>query len=68
MFYSRRIGRRPHRTSLAGATYVTAPETSSIRGAAKLTGRTQGGLSVGALFAPRRFFFLLELLCFSSGC
>ena len=51
LFYSRRIGRRPQRSSLGGASYVDVAEQTSILGAMKLTGRTAGGLSVGALAA-----------------
>ena len=51
LFYSRRIGRRPQRSSLGGASYVDVAEQTSILGAMKLTGRTAGGLSVGFLGA-----------------
>jgi len=51
LFYSRRIGRRPQRSSLGGASYVDVAEQTSILGAMKLTGRTAGGLSVGGLAA-----------------
>ena len=51
LFYSRRIGRRPQRTSPSGASYVDVAEQTSILGAMKLTGRTASGLSVGALGA-----------------
>jgi hypothetical protein len=51
LFYSRRIGRRPQRSSLSGASYVDVADGTSILGAMKLTGRTVGGLSVGALAA-----------------
>jgi hypothetical protein len=51
LFYSRRIGRRPQRSSLGGASYVDVAEQTSILGAMKLTGRTAGGLSVGVLGA-----------------
>ena len=51
LFYSRRIGRRPQRSSLSGASYVDVAEQTSILGAMKLTGRTAGGLSVGFLGA-----------------
>ena len=51
LFYSRRIGRRPQRSSLGGASYVDVAEQTSILGAMKLTGRTAGGLSVGVLAA-----------------
>lgn len=48
LFYSRRIGRAPQ---LAGADGVTATEATPILGAAKLTSRAQGGLTLGALAA-----------------
>jgi hypothetical protein len=51
LFYSRRIGREPHRTELDDARFVNASEETSILGAAKLTGRTNRGLSVGLLTA-----------------
>ncbi len=51
LFYSRRIGRRPQRSSLSGASYVDVAEQTSILGAMKLTGRTAGGLTVGVLGA-----------------
>ena len=52
-FYSRRIGRPPQ---LAGyvssiSTYADIPDNSSILGAAKITGRTQSGYTVGVLNA-----------------
>ncbi|HSM60013.1 MAG TPA: DUF5916 domain-containing protein, partial [Longimicrobiales bacterium] len=49
LFYSRRIGRSP---SLAG-TYgdASTPTSTPIRAAAKLTGRSAGGLSFGVLDA-----------------
>jgi hypothetical protein len=50
-FYSRRIGRVPQVTQLAGADFNHVPEAARILGAAKLTGRTLGGLSIGALAA-----------------
>jgi len=51
LFYSRRIGRQPQRSDLPGATFVNAADETSILGAAKLTGRTNGGLSLGVLAA-----------------
>ncbi|HXV85762.1 MAG TPA: DUF5916 domain-containing protein [Gemmatimonadales bacterium] len=49
LFYSRRIGRAPQ---LAGRYPTTeAPTATSILGAAKLSGRLPGGLSVGVLDA-----------------
>lgn len=51
LFYSRRIGRRPQRSSLSGASYVDVAEQTSILGAMKLTGRTASGLSVGFMGA-----------------
>jgi hypothetical protein len=49
LFYSRRIGAPP--SSFPDADYVDMPANTTILGAAKLTGRTPGGLSVGALGA-----------------
>jgi len=50
LFYSRRIGRRPHYDpELADNEYVKAPEFTSILGAAKITGKTQKGWSMGIL-------------------
>jgi len=49
LFFSRRIGERPH--GLTPGTFSDVPEATTILGAAKLTGRTAGGLSLGALGA-----------------
>ncbi|MEO5590214.1 MAG: DUF5916 domain-containing protein, partial [Gemmatimonadaceae bacterium] len=51
-FYTRRIGHAPQR-SIGGAdvTYVDAPLETTIAGAAKLTGRTASGWSIGLLDA-----------------
>ncbi|MDP4223623.1 MAG: DUF5916 domain-containing protein, partial [Bacteroidota bacterium] len=50
LFYSRRIGRSPHYYPvLAGNEYVKMPESTTILGAAKLSGKTAKGLSVGLL-------------------
>ena len=51
LFYSRRVGRSPHGGDSGGADFEDLPTATSILGAAKLTGRTNGGLSVGALVA-----------------
>ncbi|MCK5711312.1 MAG: carbohydrate binding family 9 domain-containing protein, partial [Hyphomicrobiaceae bacterium] len=51
LFYTRRVGRSPHGGDSDGADYVDAPRSTSILGAAKVTGRTTGGLSVGALLS-----------------
>ncbi len=51
LFYSRRVGRSPHGGDSGGADFEDLPSATSILGAAKLTGRTNGGLSVGALVA-----------------
>ena len=51
LFYTRRVGRSPHGGDSDGADYVDAPQSTSILGAAKVTGRTTGGLSVGALLS-----------------
>ena len=51
LFYSRRIGRSPHRFfSAPNGSYSTSPTNTTILGAAKLTGRV-GKFSVGALNA-----------------
>lgn len=51
LFYTRRIGRQPQGGAPAGATHADVPDRTTILGAAKLTGRTVGGLSLGALGA-----------------
>ncbi len=51
LFYSRRIGRAPQRSTLAGTAFTDVPDNATILGAAKLAGRTAGGVSVGALAA-----------------
>ena len=49
LFYSRRIGRSPHLAGTFGD--ASSPTSTPIAGAAKLTGRTESGLSVGLLNA-----------------
>ena len=49
LFFSRRIGERPHGST--PGEFADVPESTTILGAAKLTGRTAGGLSIGALGA-----------------
>jgi hypothetical protein len=53
MFFSRRIGRPPQGASLAedAGDFADVPENSSILGAAKITGRTPSGWSIGVLDA-----------------
>ncbi|MCK4880852.1 MAG: carbohydrate binding family 9 domain-containing protein, partial [Bacteroidales bacterium] len=52
LFYSRRIGRRPHGyPSLDDGEYASIPVFTRILGAAKLTGKTENGLSVGIVEA-----------------
>ncbi len=52
LFYSRRIGRTPqHEPDLGDAEYSTQPDNTSIVAAAKLTGKTQSGWSIGLLDA-----------------
>jgi hypothetical protein len=53
LFYSRRIGRAPS-AFVPGARFVDAPDASRIVGAAKLTGKSPGGWSVGLLDALTR--------------
>ena len=51
-FYSRRIGRRPGHFELPdGATELSRPEATTILGAAKIVGRTQGNTSFGIMEA-----------------
>ncbi|MDA3832557.1 MAG: DUF5916 domain-containing protein [Spirochaetales bacterium] len=48
LFYSRRIGRRPHGDPSTGNNeYADIPTFTNILGAAKLTGKTKNGVSVG---------------------
>lgn len=49
LFYSRRIGTRPRGS--ASADFVDQPDATTILGAAKLSGRLAGGLSLAALGA-----------------
>ncbi|HET6703226.1 MAG TPA: DUF5916 domain-containing protein, partial [Gemmatimonadaceae bacterium] len=51
LFYSRRIGRRPQASVPGDPAYVDEPDVTTILAAAKLTGRTAGGWSVGLLDA-----------------
>ena len=50
LFYSRRIGRNPHRSAnLANGEFADVPINSTILGAAKFSGKTQNGWSIGVL-------------------
>ncbi len=50
LFYSRRIGKSPSYSPELGADeFADVPDQTSILGAAKLSGKTAGGLSVGLL-------------------
>ncbi|MBN2381338.1 carbohydrate binding family 9 domain-containing protein [bacterium] len=52
LFYSRRIGRAPHRTlssDAANAYFVDQPDETTILGALKLTGKSRNGLAIGIL-------------------
>ena len=49
LFFSRRIGEPPHGSTPGD--YSDVPDATTILGAAKLTGRTAGGLSLGILGA-----------------
>ncbi|MGH7529081.1 MAG: DUF5916 domain-containing protein [Gemmatimonadales bacterium] len=54
VFYSRRIGRPPGGGYTTGATpgrFVSLPTSTTLLGAAKLSGRTGGGWSIGVLDA-----------------
>lgn len=54
VFHSRRIGRAPQRMVSGLYPYVDAAEEATIMGAAKLAGKTAGGLSLGLLDAVTR--------------
>ncbi|MCK4919675.1 MAG: carbohydrate binding family 9 domain-containing protein, partial [Bacteroidales bacterium] len=50
LFYSRRIGRRPHDyPDLEDNQYAKVPSFTNIIGATKLTGKTENGLSIGII-------------------
>ncbi len=50
LFYSRRIGRSPHYyPAVSDSEYIKMPESTSIIGALKLSGKSKKGLSVGIL-------------------
>ncbi|MGD2153032.1 MAG: DUF5916 domain-containing protein [Gemmatimonadales bacterium] len=49
LFYSRRVGREPHGSQPSGADYAQIPSETTILGAAKVTGKSAAGLSLGAL-------------------
>jgi len=52
VFHSRRIGRRPGHLGLPeGAAEVDRPDATTIAGAVKLTGKTEGGTTFGLLNA-----------------
>jgi hypothetical protein len=51
LFYSRRVGRRPHGGAPDDALFSDVPDNATILGAAKLAGRTSSGLSIGVLAA-----------------
>ncbi|HET9438546.1 MAG TPA: DUF5916 domain-containing protein, partial [Longimicrobiales bacterium] len=51
LFYSRRIGRSPQGSAPDEAEYVDAPQSATILGAAKLSGKTRSGWSIGTLTA-----------------
>jgi hypothetical protein len=53
-FYSRRIGRAPQGFVSQPAVFTHSPENSTILGAAKITGRTAGGLQMGVMDAVTR--------------
>ncbi|HEV2149126.1 MAG TPA: DUF5916 domain-containing protein [Longimicrobiaceae bacterium] len=51
LFYSRRIGRVPQRRVNPGDGWLVAPDATTILGAAKVTGKTAGGWTLGLLDA-----------------
>jgi hypothetical protein len=50
-FYSRRLGRTPQGRAPDDARFAAAPEATTILGAAKLSGKTRSGWSIGLLDA-----------------
>jgi hypothetical protein len=54
LFYSRRIGRQPRGNSPFSSDFEEIPTQTRILTAAKLTGRSQGGLAIGAMAALTR--------------
>ncbi|HEY0017349.1 MAG TPA: DUF5916 domain-containing protein [Longimicrobium sp.] len=50
-FYSRRLGRAPQGRAPNDAQFAAAPEATTILGAAKLSGKTRSGWSIGLLDA-----------------
>ncbi len=56
LFYTRRIGRSPQAAgnAFAAGPYADVPNNTTILGAAKLTGRTSSGWSIGVLDAVTR--------------
>lgn len=56
LFYSRRIGRAPQGSgnAFASGQYADVPDNTTILGAAKLTGRTRTGWSIGLMDAVTR--------------
>jgi hypothetical protein len=50
-FYSRRLGRQPQGGAPDAALFASAPEATTILGAAKLSGKTRSGWSIGLLDA-----------------
>ncbi|MGH7483134.1 MAG: DUF5916 domain-containing protein [Longimicrobiales bacterium] len=56
LFYSRRIGRPPQGASIARGSgqFADVPDNTTILGAAKLTGRTRDGWTIGVLDAVTR--------------
>jgi hypothetical protein len=51
LFYPRRIGRAPQLSADARGGFISMPARAEILGAAKLTGKTRGGWSLGAIEA-----------------
>ena len=51
LFYSRRIGSTPHDSADGLADYVQEPDSTTIYGAAKISGKTASGWSFGVLDA-----------------
>jgi hypothetical protein len=51
LFYSRRIGARPHFSQAGAAPYIDEPDVTTIYGAAKLSGQLPGEFTLGLMSA-----------------
>lgn len=66
-FYSRRVGRAPSVSAAGRAPFVDQPSSTAILGAAKLSGRSSSGWSIGVLNAVTRAEYARTAELTSSG-